>query len=159
MASNTPILRQISWFSVIPQIMFMFFLIYIYHIISLKDSVLFGTITYLIFSVSLRYLVPKSHREGMKLIKENNFEKAILKFENSYSFFSRNKWIDEYRYLTLLSSSKMTYKEMALCNIAFSYSQIGNRLKTIEYYKKTLDEFPENGLAQASLKMLDLVNQ
>jgi len=97
---------------------------------------------------------PKSHREGLKLTKEHKFEKAIPKFENSYKFFTQNNWIDKYRFITLLSSSKMNYREMALCNIAFCYSQIGNGQKSIEYYKKTLEEFPENGLAQTGLKML-----
>ena len=49
----------------------------------------------------------------------------------------------------------MNYKEMALCNIAFCYSQIGNGTKTIEYYKKTLEEFPENPIAESALKMLN----
>ena len=44
---------------------------------------------------------------------------------------------------------------MALCNIAFCYSQIGNGTKAIAFYKKTLEEFPENGLAHSALKMLN----
>ena len=154
MASNIPTVRQISWISVIPQISFMLILIFIYHKMNLKEPTLYGAITYLTISMSLRYFVPKSHREGLKLTKENKFENAIPKFENSYKFFTENNWIDKYRFITLLSSSKMNYKEMALCNIAFCYGQIGNGQKAIEYYKKTLAEFPENGLAKAGLKML-----
>ncbi len=154
MASNVPTIRQISWISVIPQIAFMLILIFIYHKLNLKDPPLFGAITYLTLSMSLRNLVPKSHREGLKLTKEHKFENAISKFEKSYEFFTENNWIDKYRFITLLSSSKMSYREMALCNIAFCYSQIGNGQKSIEYYKKTLKEFPENGLAQTGLKML-----
>jgi tetratricopeptide (TPR) repeat protein len=154
MASNVPTVRQTSWISVIPQISFMLILIFIYHKMNFEDPALYGAITYLTISMSLRYFVPKSHREGLKLTKEHKFENAIPKFENSYKFFTQNNWIDKYRFITLLSSSKMNYREMALCNIAFCYSQIGNGEKSIEYYKKTLEEFPENGLAQTGLKML-----
>ncbi|MGL3001374.1 tetratricopeptide repeat protein [Flavobacterium sp. RSSB_23] len=154
MASNVPTVRQTSWISVIPQISFMLILIFIYHKMNFEDPALYGAITYLTISMSLRYFVPKNHREGLKLTKEHKFENAIPKFENSYKFFTQNNWIDKYRFITLLSSSKMNYREMALCNIAFCYSQIGNGEKSIEYYKKTLEEFPENGLALTGLKML-----
>ena len=50
----------------------------------------------------------------------------------------------------------MNYREMALCNIAFCYGQIGNGTKAIEFYQKTLVEFPENGIAESALKMLNL---
>jgi tetratricopeptide (TPR) repeat protein len=93
------------------------------------------------------------------LIKEGKFEEAIACFEKSYHFFSRNSWIDKYRYVTLFSASKMSYKEMALCNIAFCYSQVNEGLKAIEYYERTLQEFPENGLAKTGLKMLNSVQQ
>ena len=154
MASNVPTIRQVSWISIIPQIAFMLTLIFIYDKLNIKEPALYGAITYLIISMSLRYLVPKSHREAIKLTKQHKFENAILKYEDSYKFFTENNWIDKYRFITLLSSSKMNYREMALCNIAFCYSQVGNGQKSIEYYKKTLAEFPENGLAEAGLKML-----
>jgi tetratricopeptide (TPR) repeat protein len=154
MASNVPTIRLISWISVIPQIAFMLILIFIYHKLNLTDPVIYGSITYLALSIALRNLVPKSHREGLNLTKEHKFENAIPKFENSYKFFTENNWIDKYRFIILLSSSKMSYREMALCNLAFCYSQIGNGQKAIEYYKKTLAEYPKNGIAQTGLKML-----
>ncbi|MFD2907225.1 tetratricopeptide repeat protein [Flavobacterium ardleyense] len=132
----------------------MLFLTFIFHKLNANEPPLYGAITYLLISISLRNFVPKSHREGLKLTNEHKFENAIEKFKNSYNFFTEYNWIDKYRFVTLLSSSKMNYREMALCNIAFCYSQIGNGQKAIEYYKKTLSEFPRNNLAQAGLKML-----
>jgi hypothetical protein len=52
----------------------------------------------------------------------------------------------------------MCYREMALCNIAFSYSQENNGSKAIEYYTKVISEYPNNGMAQAGLKMLNSVS-
>ena len=51
----------------------------------------------------------------------------------------------------------MTYQEMSLANIAFCYGQNGNGKKSKEYYIRTLKEFPDNGLAKASLRMLNSV--
>ena len=155
MATNVPTVRQIAWISLIPQLIFMGAIIYIYNLLNFKDAFLFGTLTYLILALVLRNFVAKDHTQGIKLVKQQQFESAIPLFEKSVEFFTKNTWIDRFRFLTLLSSSKMTYKEMGLCNIAFCYSQTGNGKKAIEYYEKALKEFPENGLATAGLKMLN----
>ncbi|MBC7845114.1 MAG: hypothetical protein H7Y10_01320 [Flavobacterium sp.] len=155
MASNPPIIKQVAWASLIPQIAFILILISIYNQFGFEDAGLYGALTYLFLSIGLRYFIPENHRKGIQLTKINQFEKAISEYEKSYEFFTKNDWIDKYRFITLLSSSKMNYREMALCNIAFCYSQIGNGTKAIEFYKKTLEEFPENGLAQSALKMLN----
>lgn len=159
MASNVPTVKQIAWISLIPQLLFMGLIIYGYHFLELGDPFFYGALTYLILSFGLRNLVAKDHRQGIKLVKQQQFEMAIPHFENSVTFFTKNNWIDKYRFLTLLSSSKMTYKEMGLCNIAFCYSQTNNGQKAIEYYEQTLKEFPENGLAIAGLKMLNSFGQ
>jgi tetratricopeptide (TPR) repeat protein len=155
MASNPPIIKQVAWVSLVPQIAFILILIAVYNQFGFKDPGLYGALTYLILSMGLRYFIPKNHRNGIQLTKINQFEKAISEYEKSYEFFTKNDWIDKYRFITLLSSSKMNYREMALCNIAFCYSQIGNGAKAIEFYQKTLEEFPENGLAHSALKMLN----
>lgn len=155
MASNPPVIKQVAWLSLIPQIAFMLILIAIYNYFGSKDAGLYGALTYLTLSMSLRYFIPKNHRKGIQLTKINQFEKAISEYEKSYEFFTKNDWIDKYRFITLLSSSKMNYREMALCNIAFCYSQIGNGAKAIEFYQKTLVEFPKNGIAHSALKMLN----
>lgn len=155
MASNTPIIKQVAWVSLVPQIAFIIILIAVYNHFGFKDAGLFGALTYLSLSMSLRYFIPKNHREGIQLTKKNQFEKAISEYGKSYEYFTKNDWIDKYRFITLLSSSKMNYREMALCNIAFCYSQIGNGTKAIEFYQKTLEEFPENAIAESGLKMLN----
>jgi tetratricopeptide (TPR) repeat protein len=103
----------------------------------------------------LRSFIPKSHRKGLSLYKENRFLEGIDSFQKSYDFFCQHNYLDKYRYLLLLSSSKMGYKEMALNNIAFGYSQIGDGKKAKEYYERLLLEFPKNGIAKAALKMID----
>ena len=156
MASNTPIFRQIAWIAMIPQFMVMGILIFTCHLFEFREPFLFGALIYLFLSFGLRNLVAKDHRRGIKLVKRMEYESAILSFEKSVLFFNKNKWVDKFRFLTLLSSSRMTYKEMGLCNIAFCYSQTNNGQKAKEYYEQVLKEFPENGVAMAGLKMLGL---
>lgn len=155
MASNIPTVRQVAWVSLIPQLTVMGLLIYIYYIFQSQEPVLYGAITYMGLSVFLRTFVAKDHRDGMKLVRHHKFLEAISKFEKSVTFFTKNSWLDKYRFLTLLSSSKMTYKEMGLCNIAFCYSQTNNGQKAKEYYQQALTEFPESGLALAGLRMIN----
>ena len=157
MASSVPTVKQVAWISLIPQLTVMGLLIYVLYIFHSPEPFLYGALTYLGLSFFLRNFVAKDHRDGMRLVKQNNFEDAISKFEKSVTFFTKNNWLDKYRFLTLLSSSKMTYKEMGLCNIAFCYSQTNNGEKAKEYYEQTLREFPENGLAIAGLRMMNSV--
>ena len=90
----------------------------------------------------------------MTLVKKEKYEQAIEAFQKSYSFFSKYTWIDQYRFITMLSSSKISYREMALLNIAFCYSQIYNGKNSKDYYLKTIQYFPNSEVAKASLKMI-----
>jgi len=155
MASNVPTVRQIAWASVIPQILLIGIFIYIFYLLNIGDPFIFGALTYLILSFGLKYIFTSAHRKGINLVKQQKFADAIHYFEKSADFFFKNSWIDKYRFLTLLSPSKMSYREMGLCNIAFCYSQIGNGLKAIEFYQQTLKDYPENGMAKAGLNMLN----
>ena len=48
----------------------------------------------------------------------------------------------------------MSYREMALCNAAFAYAQVGEGTRAIQLYEQTLREFPSSSLATSSLQML-----
>lgn len=155
MSSKAPTVRQFAWISIIPQLLIMGLIMLIWYQFNKADFVLYGAITYLIISQLLRRLIAREHRKGMAKVKMEDYENAILHFKNSYEFFQENDWIDKYRFLTLLSSGKMSYKEMALNNLAFCYGQIGNGKLSKEYYERTLDEFPESGMAKAGLRLLN----
>ena len=158
MASNVPTIRQLSWLSFVPQLIVIGLIIYLYHLADFEEPFIFGALTYSLLAFGLRNLIAKNHRQGMRLVKQQKFVDALPYFEKSVEYFSKNNWVDKYRFLTLLSSSKMTYKEMGLCNIAFCYSQTGNGQKAKEYYEQALNEFPENGFALAGLNMLKSVD-
>ncbi len=154
MAKGVPTFRSIAWVSLIPQMLIVVLIIYIYSIFNFSETILFGCLTYLIISYSLRTYVMRDFRKGMKLCKTHQFKKAIPYFEKTIDFLKERKWLDKYRYILLLSSSKMSYREMSLCNIAFCYSQIGEAQQAKAYYENVLMEFPDNVIATAALKMI-----
>ncbi len=129
------------------------------HFSGLEQAVLVGALAYVGLSMVLRFGIPSSHRRGIALFKKKRYEEAIPEFERSYSFFERSKWIDDFRFLTLLSSSRISYREMALLNIAFCYAQAGYGSKAKEYYKRALAEFPDSEMAITSLKMIESVEK
>lgn len=159
MSSGKPIVRQVAWLSLVPQLLLMGVLCLIYR--ACFDSTLLAVelvmITYLLLSLTLRNCIPRNHRKGIALYKAGKYAQAIEEFKKSDSFFAEHAWIDKYRFLTLLSSSKSSYREMALLNIAFCYSQIGDGTISKEYYLKTLGLFPDSELAKTSLKMMESV--
>jgi tetratricopeptide (TPR) repeat protein len=155
MSSNVSVTRKIAWIALLPQFVFAMLLIFAWHLAGAPDPPLYGLATYLIVALSLRTFVPKNHNKGMKLVARDKFEEAIPHFEKSFEFFTRNTWIDKYRFITLLSASGMSYREMSLTNIALCYEKLDNTSKSKEYYEKTLREYPESEIARSGLNLLE----
>lgn len=107
------------------------------------------------FTITLRGIVAPVQAKGMRLIKWGNYEEAIVCFQHSYDYFERHQWVDRFRFITMLSYSGMFYREMALCNIAFCYGQLGEGEKAGLYYQKALDQFLDNMLAKMSLNLIN----
>lgn len=102
----------------------------------------------------LRNIVPIYHRKGIRQLRKGNVENAIKEFKKSYNFFTKHFWLDKYRSIFILSISSISYRELALNNIGFCYSQIGKGDKAIEYYEQGLKEFPDSILINNALRMI-----
>ena len=159
MASKQPIVRQIAWLSLIPQLLLLALLNVAAWALDLPMPWAIGAGVYLVLSISLRYFVARAHRRGIGEFKRQNYSAALPAFQESYDFFTRNAWIDRYRYLALLSSSRICYREMALLNVAFCHVQLGDGVRAEEYYRRTLDEFPDSEMARSSLRMIEAVKE
>jgi len=159
MSSKTPTVRQINWFSIIPHFIIMGIIILIWHILYPQEALLYGVGTYLLLSFSLRSIIPRDHRKGIKKSDSAEYQEAITHFQKSYDYFKKNEWIDKYRFIALLCSSNISYREMALANIAFCYSQIGEGEKVKEYYEKTLKEFPDSKIAKTALNLINSIKE
>jgi len=118
-------------------------------------ALLYGALAYLVYSFGSKAILLRHHRRGIHFLKLGRFREAISEFQSSYSFLSKYPWIDKYRFLTMLDSSAIPYREMALCNIAYSYVQLDEKAKAQEYYRKALDEFPESDLAESGLEYVE----
>ncbi len=156
MASGRPVVRQVAWLSLIPQLIFIAIAALILGIFikPFTDALQIALIIYMIAFVLLRNLVPRNHRKGMRYFRSGNYAQAIDEYQKSYAFFTKYAWIDKYRFLVLLSSSRISYTEMALLNIAYCHAQLGNGPKAIKCYEAVLREFPDSQMAQSALQML-----
>lgn len=153
--SAAPVVRPISWLATIPQ-----FVIYValFGIAAsmggFDKGMLWGIGSGLVYSIGSRRLVLRAHRRGIRLTHEGEFAEAIQAHLESYDFFTQNAWIDRYRSVVLMSPAAMSYREMALCNVAYCYGQLGDGEKAEAFYRRALHEFPGSSLAQAALRML-----
>jgi tetratricopeptide (TPR) repeat protein len=155
MASKVPVVKQMAWIAIVPQLIIMGLMMAIFYPLSEQYFILLGAALYTLLSYLLRYAIAKEHRKGMQQVKQGKFKDAIPCFELSYTFFKKNDFLDKYRFIFLLSAARMTYKEMALNNIAFCYGQIGNGKLAKKYYQRTLDEYPNSGMAQVGMNLLN----
>lgn len=161
MGSGKPIIRQVAWQSLIPQVIIMVVLIVTASIVFGASSPAVDVVILFCFLYPLisRRLVAHNHRKGIKFFKSGDYVQAISEFEKSYGFFMKHPWIDKYRFVTLLSSNRISYTEMALLNIAFCYSQIGDGGRAKLYYEKTLKQFPDSEMAKSALQMINSVTR
>jgi tetratricopeptide (TPR) repeat protein len=158
--SRVPVVRQISWPAVLLQLAAVGGAIAVgVYVVRTSDGMILGAAVYLTYSIGSRMLIARDHRRGMRLVHNQEYAAAIQAFEDSYSFFARNTWIDRFRAVVMMSASGISYREMALCNIAFCHSQLGDGEKAGSYYRQALDEFPNSGLATAALRMIESARQ
>jgi hypothetical protein len=155
MASQLPIIRQISLISMVVQISLLLIFSLAFYQIDNRNYLLYSAGCFVLIFFFVRYILPRDHRKGISLYKRHKFKEAIPFFRNSYDFFKKHQWIDKYRFLVLLSSSKISYTEMALLNKAFCLSQSDQKNEAIAEYKKVLIEFPDSEMATSSLKMME----
>ncbi len=81
MSSGRPIVRQIAWLSLVPQLLLMGILCIVYRICfdSTLLAVELAMITYLLLSLTLRSCIPRNHRKGIALYKAGKYAQAIEK--------------------------------------------------------------------------------
>jgi hypothetical protein len=157
MPEKIPTIREFSWWSAVPHLAAMLVLLVgslaIFHERSTGLAV--GAGAYLLLSRGLKAVLAKDHARGVRLLHGSKYDEAIAAFERSYAFFSRHAWLDRWRYLTLLSSSAYSYRELALCNIAFANLQLSRVQPALTAYRKAVLEFPGCAMARHSIHVLE----
>lgn len=157
MSKKIPTINKISPRAIAFMVFFEIVLFVIWRHIIPEYHILLGFLTFMFLVFLVRFSFARHHVAGMKLLHKRRFEEALKSFEKSYEFFQKHTWIDKFRHFLLLSVSVITFKEMALINIAFCYSQIQEGEKAIMYYQKTLQEFPSSVIAQTALNFINAI--
>lgn len=129
------LIHQINFGFIIPQIAVMLLLVLIFRLTALKGSEFIALAIYLLLSMYLKIIIPRSHRKGIFYLKKGEYEGAAYCFEQSLRFFTRFKWIDTYRAFTMLSISSLSYRKMAMINALYCYRQTGNTEKSKKFEK------------------------
>jgi tetratricopeptide (TPR) repeat protein len=160
MASRLPVVRQISWLATIPQLVVLGICVGLgLLLVESQLGAAWGALAYLVYSFGSRGILLRNHQRGMHLLSVGAHADAIEAFRASYAFLSRQRWLDRFRSVTMMSPSAISYREMALLNIAYALGQSGRGAEAKECYRLALGEFPDSALAKATLKLIESVEQ
>lgn len=152
--SRIPMVRQLSLVRFVPVLVVAFGLAFGGAAVDADWGYELGLAAFVLWLLAGRWLVARHHRRGIRRVKAGDFAAAIPEFEASHAFFTRHAWVDRWRFLTMLSVSLPSYREIALCNAAFCHAQLGNGAESRRFYERALESFPDSGLASAGLSML-----
>lgn len=146
MSSKFPVVRQINWLAFV---LHMFVIV-----LSTWWFGVFGIVIYLVLFLLMRQMIAGKFRKGMRLLKNENFDNAIICFQDSYVFFNKHMLLNKYIGI-IISVSKITYKEMSLLNIAYCHIMKKDGAKAKETYEQTLYEFPNSTIAKNALNTFE----
>jgi tetratricopeptide (TPR) repeat protein len=157
-----PVVRQLNWMGLIPQFVAIGIFAVIAHAafpdLDVPFDIFIAALAYFIFCRVMRAKFVRDHRSGMRAYQAQRFQEAISHFEASYQFFATHRQLDTWRSLLFGVASPNTYRVIALCNMAYCYSQAGDGQRAIKFYEQALHEEPGCALARASLNMLRSVS-
>ncbi len=158
-----PVIRELYWPGLIPQCIAIALLAIIagltFPALTVSQMTVVAAVIYLIICRSLRGLLVRDHRRGMKAYRAGRFHEAISHFQASQKFFSAHRQLDAWRSFIFAIASYNPYRVIALGNMASCYAQLGDRAKAIELYEQVLSEVPDHTLAKTSLNVLKSVPQ
>jgi len=159
MPSKVPFVKQeTNWFAIIPHLFVIGILTLFFYMITKNYYVEASFVTYFILTRVVRFVfIPKVVYSGIKLIKEAKFDQAIPFIQETIDYYTKNSWIDKFRFLLLISSSKKTFRETSICNLAYCYLQVGDIKKARSIYMNILEQYPMNNNAKSMLNTINLV--
>ena len=147
--------KKIAWYSLAPHLAILFVMIVFTWRLFLpndfRHASIYATFLYLLYSFGSKSFLLRHHQRGIYLTKLGSFQDAIAAFELSYEFLERYPWLDKYRNVTLLDSSAISYREMALVNIAYARAQLNEDAASLADYQRALEKFPESEMAKEGI--------
>ncbi len=158
-----PVIRQFHWMALVPQLLAIALIAVVVRIVlpnqDIPLDIFISALIYLLFCRAMRARFARDHKNGMRAYRAQKFEDAISHFEASYRFFSTHRRLDKWRSLLFGVAGPNPYRVLALCNMAYCYSQVGKGQQAIKLYEEALHEQPDCAVATASLNMLRSTSQ
>ncbi len=79
--SRVPVIRPTSTFATILQLILLGTAMVVgWNIASAPEGAMLGIAVYLAYSIGVRLLIPRDHRRGIRLVRHQQYEKAIEDF-------------------------------------------------------------------------------
>lgn len=123
----------------------------------LVEFILLGIALYLALLFGSRALLTRHHRKGIRQVKKGRLTEAILHFEANLRFFTDHPLLDRWRAVVIFSASALSYRDLALCNLAYCHGQLGDKERMKHFYQQAIALNPENPFAASSLRMIETV--
>ena len=150
--------KRIAWYTIAPHLAILLTLVVLtWRVILPNDfrhASIYATLLYLLYSFGSKSFLLRHHQRGIYLTKLGSFQDAISAFGLSYEFLEKYPWLDKYRCVTLLDSSAISYREMALVNIAYTRAQLNEEAASLACYRRALEQFPESEMAKEGVEYI-----
>jgi hypothetical protein len=159
MSSKVPFVKkEIAWLSLIPRLLLLGLLCLVFYQFDKRTFFLYALIVHTAITYGMRrFAFPSVVHTSVALIKEAKFEEAIPYIKESIDYYDKHPWIDKYRFLLMISSSKQCIMELLLCNLAYCHLQIGDVGIAKLTYEEVLSRYPENPNARVQLQTINAV--
>jgi tetratricopeptide (TPR) repeat protein len=158
MPQQMPVVRQLAWGQLIPQALAIGVLALLAHAAfpsaRISSAILGAALVYLVFCRISRAVFLRDHQLGIGDYRAGRFADALKHFEASRAFFVQHPRLDSFRSLLFGVAGPNPFRIVALCNMAYCHSQLGEGDRAISLYEQALSESPDCALARASLNML-----
>lgn len=146
--------RLFSWTSAVVHASLIAGISLLFAQLSVPWPVLWGALLFLVLANVLKRVLISDFHRGIVALNAKKYDEALPWLERSATFFQRYPWLDRYRYLLLLSSSALCYRELTLVNRAQCIGRTRSFEETEQAFKDILREFPESALARIARRMM-----
>lgn len=113
----------------------------------------------LVYVVLAQAILLRHHRNGLRLLRAARPTEALLPLQKALEFYTEHPALDRWRHFLLITASSYSLREVALMNIAYCYSQAGDKEEMIKHYECLLREYPNNVLVQNTLRLIETSQQ
>lgn len=118
------------------------------------NALFYAVLFYFIIFYIDRSLLTYKHRMGIRSYRKQRYEEAIEYFRESAAFFKAHPQLDRFRWATLFSISKLSYREIAETNAGFCLFRLERYADAEQAFRRAQEINPDNPMVPPALKAL-----